>query len=192
MRLCPLCNFREPRTWHHDAGRVYPAFLERFFDCAVDRVHHAEIIGMDHQQSRIRGISKTLGYRFSRLRDKSRSQENYGEQDRSETFQCWPPATIMTREASQVCACRLQVHAAGGPFKASVGSRIRPLNWQSRAAWCPHVREANAGESGDAYRWLASPAATFRLNSADLFRGTLSDFQFALCSCFARNTICPT
>jgi hypothetical protein len=41
-------------------------------------------------------------------------------------------------------------------------------------------------------RWLASPAATLRLNSADLFLGTLSDCQWSQAKCFAKNTICPT
>jgi hypothetical protein len=43
-----------------------------------------------------------------------------------------------------------------------------------------------------AYLWLASPRETFRLKSADLPRGMLSDFHWLDRKCLARKTICPT
>ena len=42
------------------------------------------------------------------------------------------------------------------------------------------------------YLWLAFPIPTFRLNSADWFRGTLNDCQRSCAKCFANSTICPT
>jgi hypothetical protein len=41
------------------------------------------------------------------------------------------------------------------------------------------------------YRWLASPASTRRLNSADCRRGTLRDCHSSFLKCLARSTICP-
>ena len=82
----------------------------------------------NHQQC-IRRISKALGYRFSRLCDNSRSQEEYGEQNRSETFQCWPPATIMPREASQVSlvVCKLASEkSVENQFDSVLRLRTRP------------------------------------------------------------------
>src|SRR5437763_11909907 len=43
----------------------------------------------------------------------------------------------------------------------------------------------------DDYLWLASPASTLRVNSADLLRGTDNDFHPLALKCFARKTICP-
>src|SRR5579884_426587 len=45
----------------------------------------------------------------------------------------------------------------------------------TRAASLSNV--ALAQDDNFSYRWLASPASTLRLNSADLLRGTESDFQ---------------
>ena len=41
------------------------------------------------------------------------------------------------------------------------------------------------------YRWLTSPASTRRLKSADLLRGTVTDFHFSPARCLARNMIWP-
>lgn len=42
------------------------------------------------------------------------------------------------------------------------------------------------------YLWLISRVATLRLNSADRFRGTLSDCHLSCAKCLASITICPT
>jgi hypothetical protein len=62
--LGPLRDFREPRTGDENAGGSNPMVLESFFGSHVDRMHHAEVVGMDDEQARIDGIAEALSERI--------------------------------------------------------------------------------------------------------------------------------
>src|SRR5437870_8247140 len=61
--LRPMRCFREPGARHHDARRGDPVVLQGLLDSAVDGMRHTEVIGMNHQQAGVRGVTKTFGNR---------------------------------------------------------------------------------------------------------------------------------
>ena len=60
MRLSPGGDFGKLGTRHHDAGGGDPTFFHGFFDGGIYGVHHSEVVGVDDEQARVRGIAETL------------------------------------------------------------------------------------------------------------------------------------
>ena len=66
FRMLPrnLRHLRDPRARHHDAGRLHGGGEQRLGGRHVHRMAHAGIVGVDHQELRVRTVSQALGRRF--------------------------------------------------------------------------------------------------------------------------------
>src|ERR1035437_430974 len=58
----PAQDLGEPRPRHQNARRRHPALLQRLKAGLVDGVRHAQILGLNHKQTRIRRITQLLGH----------------------------------------------------------------------------------------------------------------------------------
>ncbi len=81
MVLRPVRHFRKPRAGHEDACGGNPAFLKRFKRCAIDGMVHAEVVRVNHEKARRRGIAEPFlnGFRRS-LREHGHAQAEQSQQ----------------------------------------------------------------------------------------------------------------
>jgi hypothetical protein len=69
----------EPRAGNHDAARSDQAFFEGF-DCRdIDRMRHADVVGMNHQNFVVRAVAELL--RCGRLRKRRGTKQKQTEHD---------------------------------------------------------------------------------------------------------------
>src|ERR1051326_4288114 len=60
MCFRPLRHLLEPRAGNHDARRRHPSMLERLDDRAVDRMRHAEVVGVQNEQARVCRVAEAF------------------------------------------------------------------------------------------------------------------------------------
>ena len=101
MLFGPLCDFGKPRTGNKDAGGSNPVIFEGFFGGSIDGVHHAEIVGVDDEQTGIRGITETWrdGDRIvcrltCGLLREQRSEGNTDKREESERTKHWASGLV--------------------------------------------------------------------------------------------------
>src|SRR6266702_6345786 len=98
-------NLREPRARHHDAGRVDETGVESLDRCIVQRMSHANVIGVNNQELGIPGIAELFRKRIAvdlRTRIREHARKNEKEQDGHTVSIHWPASFSRYRTSQQI------------------------------------------------------------------------------------------
>src|SRR6185312_5602643 len=99
MRLRPACHFGKPRARNQDARGSHPSVFQRLGNGTIHRVRHAEIVGMNNEQTGGGRIAQFfLNGLFSRLLCECRCDQEYCAENGSHrwTGKCKTLAEIWT------------------------------------------------------------------------------------------------